>query len=80
MTAKEYAIDNGFADAEHLFKWHGMECYSAIYRKPKEELLQDGETLTFEAYHIGYPQYILERNGTFRFASYDEAMIITEEL
>ena len=76
MTAVEFAKANGFEDAELIGTWNGEKVYAAIFRVTEDKLSKDGESLTSDDYNIGFPQYILERNGRFRFAGYDEAMKI----
>lgn len=80
MTAVDVAKANGFESAEYIGIWNGEKCYAAIFHVTEDKVSDDGESLVSDDYNIGFPQYILERNGRFRFAGYDEAMKILRRL
>lgn len=65
MTATEYAKKNGFISAIEIGKWKGFLCYEAIIFE--QESVNDVPI-------IGFPQIILEKNGNFRMANYEESM------
>lgn len=61
---KEMAEKYGFHDVKYIGKWKKYNVYEPIFT--------DEET-----HMIGFPQYLLERNGTVRWAeSSDESMDI----
>ena len=61
---KEMAEKYGFHDVKYIGKWKKHNVYEPIFT--------DEET-----HMIGFPQYLLERNGTVRWAeSSDESMDI----
>lgn len=64
MTANEYARKQGFIGAKKMQPWNGFSCYEAIYAQESLDAVPV----------IGIPQIILEKNGIFRMANYDEAM------
>ena len=80
MNAVGFAKANGFEGARFLGNWNGYRCYNAIYRETEYKMSDDRESVTVEEDDVGYPQYILEKNGKFRFADYDEAMTILNRL
>ena len=69
MTAEEYAKSKGFDGARFLIVWNGMKCYEA-------ETHTDDDSIP----NIGFPQIVLEKNGSFRMADYDEALKIIRRL
>lgn len=63
MTAKEFAVKNGFAGVIRGKPWRGFKCWTALYTEDMSENCL-----------IGFPQYIVETGDGFRFLDYDEAM------
>ncbi len=68
MTAAEFAKKNGFDTVKEIDPWNGCKCREAVFSHDEKEIVC-----------TGYPHIILEKNGRFRFAGYDEAMKYLDE-
>lgn len=71
MTAEEYALNLGYIAVEPLPDWRGYKCYEALIANPED---------VNDLQNIGIPQIVLEKDGKFHMADYDEAMAYIDEL
>lgn len=69
MTAIEYARSQGFQTAKRLCEWMSFACYEAV-------ISENADDIPF----VGCPQIILEKNNSFRMATYDESLEIVSTL
>lgn len=71
MTARQFARKNGFDSAREIPGWNGYRCWEATLGES-----DSGDS----APKVGLPQLILELNGEFRFAGWDECMAYIDAL
>ncbi len=68
---KQFAKKEGFDNVAFIGQWNTYTIYEAYFEQKEGDI---------DPPLIGYPQYILEKDGLMRFSGFEETFSILDEL